>query len=77
MFVCFLPVGPINMRVVFRENANLLQSSGQPVPVNELGVTLQSLLHGAMYYLVWLIFLLYYSLTVKAYSIPCDDISFC
>nr|ANC94891.1 WUSCHEL homeobox protein [Pinus taeda] len=46
------PVGPINVRAVFGENAVLIHSSGQPVPVNEWGFTLQGLLHGAMYYLI-------------------------
>nr|AGL53584.1 WUSCHEL homeobox protein WOX8A [Picea abies] len=55
-----LPVGPINLKAVFGENAILLHSSGQPVLVNEWGYTLQGLLQGAMYYLVGLIFILLY-----------------
>lgn len=45
-------VGPFNVRDAFGEDAVLIHSSGQPVLTNEWGVTLQSLQHGAFYYLV-------------------------
>ncbi|KAM0945925.1 putative transcription factor homeobox-WOX family [Dioscorea sansibarensis] len=44
--------GPLNVREAFGEEAVLLHASGQPVLTNEFGVTLQSLEHGASYYLV-------------------------
>ncbi|KAK9223886.1 hypothetical protein WN944_012335 [Citrus x changshan-huyou] len=44
--------GPFNVREAFGEDAVLINSSGQPVLTNEWGVTLQSLNHGAFYYLV-------------------------
>ncbi|KAL5772319.1 hypothetical protein ACOSP7_011921 [Xanthoceras sorbifolium] len=45
-------VGPFNVREAFGEDAVLINSSGQPVLTNEWGVTLQSLHHGAFYYLI-------------------------
>ncbi|KAJ6364264.1 hypothetical protein OIU76_029246 [Salix suchowensis] len=45
-------VGPFNVREAFGDDALLIHSSGQPVLTNECGVTLQSLQHGAFYYLV-------------------------
>lgn len=45
-------VGPFNVREAFGGDAVLINSSGQPVLTNEWGVTLQSLQHGAFYYLV-------------------------
>ncbi|KAJ4981369.1 hypothetical protein NE237_032206 [Protea cynaroides] len=42
----------VNLRETFGEDAVLIHSSGQPVFTNEWGVTLQSLEHGAFYYLV-------------------------
>ncbi|XP_044461729.1 WUSCHEL-related homeobox 9-like [Mangifera indica] len=45
-------MGPFNVREAFGEDAVLLHSSGQPVLTNEWGVTLQSLHHGAFYYLI-------------------------
>ncbi|XP_042503229.1 WUSCHEL-related homeobox 9 [Macadamia integrifolia] len=45
--------GPVNVRETFGDDAVLIHSSGQPVLTNEWGVTLQSLQHGAFYYLVW------------------------
>lgn len=45
-------MGPFNVRAAFGEDAVLVNSSGQPVLTNEWGVTLQSLHHGAFYYLV-------------------------
>ncbi|KAL4562330.1 hypothetical protein LXL04_034530 [Taraxacum kok-saghyz] len=45
-------VGPFNVRQAFGEDAVLIHSYGQPVVTNEWGVTLQSLQHGAFYYLV-------------------------
>lgn len=48
-----IPVGPLNLREAFGDQAVLLYSSGHPVPTDDWGVTLQSLHHGASYYLVW------------------------
>lgn len=45
-------LGPFNVREAFGDNIVLIHSSGQPVFTNEWGVTLQSLQHGASYYLV-------------------------
>lgn len=45
-------VGPFNVREAFGGDAVLINSSGQPVLTNEWGVTLQSLQHGAFYYLI-------------------------
>ncbi|KAI3676676.1 hypothetical protein L1987_86289 [Smallanthus sonchifolius] len=45
-------VGPFNVREAFGDDAVLIHSYGQPVVTNEWGVTLQSLQHGALYYLV-------------------------
>nr|CCP29683.1 HD transcription factor [Ginkgo biloba] len=47
-----VPMGPVNIRAAFGEDAVLVHSSGQPVLVNEWGITLQGLQHGAMYYLI-------------------------
>ncbi|KAI3730063.1 hypothetical protein L6452_18739 [Arctium lappa] len=44
--------GPFNVREAFGDDAVLINSYGQPVLTNEWGVTLQSLQHGAVYYLV-------------------------
>ncbi|KAK2642074.1 hypothetical protein Ddye_023837 [Dipteronia dyeriana] len=45
-------VGPFNVREAFGEDAVLINSSGHPVLTNEWGITLQSLHHGAFYYLI-------------------------
>ncbi|XP_071721333.1 WUSCHEL-related homeobox 9-like [Rutidosis leptorrhynchoides] len=45
-------MGPFNVREAFGDDAVLIHSYGQPVITNEWGVTLQSLQHGAFYYLV-------------------------
>ncbi|KAL8260241.1 hypothetical protein R6Q59_028194 [Mikania micrantha] len=45
-------VGPFNVWEWFGDDAMLIHSYGQPVVTNEWGVTLQSLQHGAFYYLV-------------------------
>ncbi|XP_024982924.1 WUSCHEL-related homeobox 9 [Cynara cardunculus var. scolymus] len=45
-------VGPFNVREAFGNDAVLVHSYGQPVVTNEWGVTLHSLQHGAVYYLV-------------------------
>ncbi|KAI3740680.1 hypothetical protein L2E82_31150 [Cichorium intybus] len=45
-------VGPFNVRQAFGDDAVLIHSYGQPVVTNEWGVTIQSLQHGAFYYLV-------------------------
>ncbi|KAI3715300.1 hypothetical protein L6452_22278 [Arctium lappa] len=44
--------GPFNLREAFGNDAVLINSYGQPVLTNEWGATLQSLQHGAVYYLV-------------------------
>ncbi|CAA7402556.1 unnamed protein product [Spirodela intermedia] len=44
--------GPVNLREAFGEHAVLLQTSGHPVLVDDWGVTLHPLQHGASYYLV-------------------------
>lgn len=44
--------GPFNVREAFGDEAVLIQSSGHPVLTDDWGVTLQSLQHGAFYYLV-------------------------
>ncbi|XP_061341524.1 WUSCHEL-related homeobox 9-like [Gastrolobium bilobum] len=45
-------VGPFNVREAFGDDAVLIHATGQPVLTNQWGVTLQSLQHGAYYYLV-------------------------
>ncbi|XP_028766531.1 WUSCHEL-related homeobox 9-like [Neltuma alba] len=46
-------IGPFNVRAAFGEDAVLIHAAtGHPVPTNEWGVTLQSLQHGAFYYLI-------------------------
>jgi len=45
-------VGPFNIRASFGDRAILLDSSGTPVLTDEWGVTLDSLHHGAAYYVV-------------------------
>nr|XP_043625693.1 WUSCHEL-related homeobox 9-like [Erigeron canadensis] len=45
-------VGPFNVKEAFGGDAVLIDSSGQTVVTNEWGVTVQSLQHGAFYYLV-------------------------
>uniref|UniRef100_F6HM56 Homeobox domain-containing protein n=1 Tax=Vitis vinifera TaxID=29760 RepID=F6HM56_VITVI len=45
-------VGPFNVREAFGDDAVLINSYGHPVLTNEWGATLQSLQHGAFYYLV-------------------------
>nr|ANC94879.1 WUSCHEL homeobox protein [Pinus pinaster] len=47
-----VPVGPINVKAMFGENAVLLHSTGQPILQNEWGFTMECLQDGAMYYLV-------------------------
>ncbi|KAI3796816.1 hypothetical protein L1987_39502 [Smallanthus sonchifolius] len=45
-------VGPFNVKEAFGGDAMLVDLCGQTVLTNELGVTLQSLQHGAFYYLL-------------------------
>lgn len=45
-------VGPLNVREAFGDDAVLIHVSGQPVLVDQWGVTLHPLQHGASYYLV-------------------------
>lgn len=44
--------GPFNVREAFGDDAVLIHATGQPVLTNQWGVTVQSLHHGASYYLV-------------------------
>jgi hypothetical protein len=44
--------GPFNIRQIFGDEAILVDSSGQLVLTDEWGVTLDSLQHGASYFLV-------------------------
>ncbi|XP_004485856.1 WUSCHEL-related homeobox 9-like isoform X1 [Cicer arietinum] len=44
--------GPFNVREAFGDEAVLIHATGQPVLTNQWGVTLQSLHHGACYYLI-------------------------
>ncbi|KAL5994985.1 hypothetical protein ACLOJK_025042 [Asimina triloba] len=44
--------GPLDVRAIFGPDVVLVHSSGNPVAVNELGVSLQSLLMGESYFLV-------------------------
>ncbi|XP_027338139.1 WUSCHEL-related homeobox 9-like [Abrus precatorius] len=44
-------VGPFNVREAFGDDAVLIHATGQPVLTNQWGITLQSLQHGACYYL--------------------------
>ncbi|CAL0313499.1 unnamed protein product [Lupinus luteus] len=46
-----VPMGPFNVREAFGTEAVLLNSSGNPVPTDEWGVTLHSLQYAAYYYL--------------------------
>lgn len=59
--------GPFNVRQAFGDEAMLIQSTGHPVPIDEWGVTLQPLQHGAYYYLVC-IFLLTLFLNSRLFS---------
>ncbi|KAI0520058.1 hypothetical protein KFK09_007523 [Dendrobium nobile] len=47
-----VPSGLINMRAMFGHDAMLIHSSGEPLPINEYGILLQSLQMGESYYLV-------------------------
>ncbi|KAK9068897.1 hypothetical protein SSX86_013013 [Deinandra increscens subsp. villosa] len=47
-----VPIGPFSVREAFGDDAVLIHSHGLPVVTNEWGVTLQSLQHGAVYYLI-------------------------
>jgi len=49
--------GPFNVRKFFGDGAVLLDSSGVSVPTDEWGVTINSLHHGADYFLVCNFFL--------------------
>lgn len=44
--------GPFNIKEAFGGDAMLIDSSGRTVVTDDWGVTLQSLQHGAFYYLV-------------------------
>ncbi|XP_054795529.1 WUSCHEL-related homeobox 9-like [Prosopis cineraria] len=46
-------MGPLNLREAFGDDAVLIHASGQPVLVDEWGITVQPLQHGAFYYLIW------------------------
>jgi hypothetical protein len=45
-------VGPFNICQIFGDEAVLVDSSGQTILTDECGITLESLQHGASYYLV-------------------------
>lgn len=53
-----VPRGPLDMKAMFGQDVMLVHSSGEPVPVNEIGISLQSLQPGEHYFLVSLVFLL-------------------
>ncbi|KAK7306597.1 hypothetical protein VNO77_44546 [Canavalia gladiata] len=62
-------VGPFNVRDAFGDDAVLIHATGQPVLTNQWGVTLQSLQHGASYYLVRTLTLFFFVVN-KTYSLP-------
>ncbi|KAH9307802.1 hypothetical protein KI387_035713, partial [Taxus chinensis] len=45
-----VPVGPVNMRAVLGKDLILVDQFGKQIPVNESGITLHGLHHGALYY---------------------------
>ncbi|XP_020573379.1 WUSCHEL-related homeobox 6-like [Phalaenopsis equestris] len=47
-----VPSGLINIRAMFGHDAMLIHSSGEPLPINDCGILLQSLQMGESYYLV-------------------------
>lgn len=47
-----IPRGPVDIRAMFGQDVILVHSSGEPVPVNEYGISLQSLQMGESYFLV-------------------------
>ncbi|RWR75800.1 WUSCHEL-related homeobox 11-like protein [Cinnamomum micranthum f. kanehirae] len=47
-----VPRGPLDMKAMFGQDVMLVHSSGEPVPVNEIGISLQSLQPGEHYFLV-------------------------
>ncbi|KAL2341821.1 hypothetical protein Fmac_009761 [Flemingia macrophylla] len=51
-------VGPFNVREAFGDDAVLIHATGQPVLTNQWGVTLQSLQHGASYYLLYILIII-------------------
>lgn len=50
-----VPSGLIDMRALFREDAVLVNTSGELLPINEYGILMQSLQMGESYFLVSLI----------------------
>ncbi|KAH9307804.1 hypothetical protein KI387_035715, partial [Taxus chinensis] len=48
-----VPVGPVNMREVLGKDAILVYQFGKQIPVNESGITLHGLHHGALYYTLY------------------------
>lgn len=51
-----VPRGPINIRLMFGEDLILVHASGEPISVNEFGMSFQSLQGGESYFLVRLYF---------------------
>ncbi|XP_068661666.1 WUSCHEL-related homeobox 11-like [Aristolochia californica] len=47
-----VPRGPLDIRAIFGQDVMLVHSSGGPIPLNELGISLQSLEFGENYFLV-------------------------
>ncbi|XP_058106853.1 WUSCHEL-related homeobox 11-like, partial [Magnolia sinica] len=47
-----VPRAPLDVRAMFGQDVMLVHSSGEPVPVNEYGISLQSLQLGENYFLV-------------------------
>lgn len=47
-----IPRGPLDIKAMFGQDAILVHSSGEPVLVNENGISLQSLQMGENYFLV-------------------------
>jgi hypothetical protein len=56
--------GPFNIRQIFGDEAILVDSSGQLVLTDEWGVTLDSLQHGASYFLVCIYYLIVTTLLI-------------
>ncbi|MBA0833292.1 hypothetical protein Goarm_017613 [Gossypium armourianum] len=47
-----VPRGPLDIKAMFGEDVMLVHSSGLPLPMNDFGFLLESLLHGESYFLV-------------------------
>lgn len=51
-----IPRGPLDIKAMFGQDVILVHSSGEPVLVNEYGISLQSLQMGENYFLVSFLF---------------------